>query len=145
VARFLPSGAPVLDGEGRAKPAVLVAESEPELRDVLGRVLGEAEYDIRFAADGVEAISAVARIAPDLLVLDLDLPRLDGLLALEVVRALSERLPIVLISSLPGPALGHAAERFEVFAVLRKPFRNAELLDAIARGLAARTVTKGVR
>jgi CheY-like chemotaxis protein len=87
----------------------------------------------------------VARIAPDLLVLDLDLPRLDGLLALEVVRALSERLPIVLISSLPGPALGHAAERFEVFAVLRKPFRNAELLDAIARGLAARTVTKGVR
>lgn len=75
--------------------------------------------------------------------LDIDLARLDGLLALEVVRAITRTLPVVLISSVSGPALGLAAERLGTVAVLRKPFRNADLLDAVARGLAQGNGTGG--
>lgn len=123
---------------------MLVAESQPELRHVLEHVLRDV-CDPIFAADGIETIRMVSKTPPDLLVLDLQLDRLDGLVTLELVRTLARELPVVLISALPGPALGHAADRFGVFAVLRKPFRNADLLDAIAGGLAARARTKGTR
>jgi two-component system response regulator AdeR len=124
------------------RPAILIAESQPELRNVLSCVLRDAAYDTALAADGIEAVSAVMRMSPDLLVLDLHLARLDGLVALEVVRALAQDLPVVLISCLAASSLGTAAERLGAFAVLRKPFRNAELLDAVARGLAQRPGAK---
>jgi CheY-like chemotaxis protein len=133
----------VLETVTRPRPAVLIAESEPDLRDLLGFILRDASYETALASDGIEAVGAVARGAPDLLVLDLHLARLDGLTALEVVRAISKTLPVVVISSVSGPALGHAVERLGLVAVLRMPFRNADLLDAVARGLAQRSSTKG--
>ena len=120
------------------RPAILIAEGQSELRLVLSHLFREAPYEVRFAADGVEAIGAVAHLTPDLLVLDSHLARLDGLLTLEIVRVISPRLPVVLITSGGGSSLRWAAERHRVLAVLRKPFRNAELLDVIAEGLAGR-------
>ena len=78
----------------------------------------------------------MALLPPDLLVLDLDVGRLDGLLALEIVRAISPGLPVVLMASGDGASLRWAADRHGVLAVLRKPFRNAALLEVIAGGLA---------
>jgi two-component system OmpR family response regulator len=120
------------------RPTVLVAESHADLHPILADILESAGYEPRFAVDGIELVGMVARAAPDLLVLDLDLDRLDGLLALELVRAIARQLPIVLTSSLGGPSVGLAARRLGVLAVLRKPFDNADLLDAVGRGLAAR-------
>lgn len=119
------------------RSTVLVAESQPDLREVLDRLLREASYVPTFAADAIQLIRAVARTPPDVLVLDADLAWLDGVHALEVVRAMSRPFPIVVLACVSEPALDRAAERAGVVAVLRKPFRNAELLEAIARGLAA--------
>jgi CheY-like chemotaxis protein len=136
VAHFVPYFAAVATSGPRPRPAILIAEGQSELRHVLSHIFRDAPYDVRFAADGVEAISAVAHLPPDLLVLDLDVGRLDGLLALEIVRAISPRLPVVLMASGDGASLRWAAERHGVLAVLRKPFRNAALLEVIAGGLA---------
>jgi CheY-like chemotaxis protein len=116
---------------------VLVADSQPELREVLGHLLRDASYVPAFAADAMQLIRAVAHTPPDVLVLDADLACLDGVRALDVVRAMSGHLPIVVLSCLSEPALDVAAERAGVVAILRKPFRNADLLDAIAKGLTA--------
>jgi CheY-like chemotaxis protein len=123
---------------------VLVAESQAELRQVLEHVLRDV-CDPVFAADGFETVRMVSQGLPDLLVLDLQLDRLDGLVTLELVRTFAREIPVVLISALPDPELGYAADRFGVFAVLQKPFRNADLLDAIAGALAGRTGMKGTR
>jgi CheY-like chemotaxis protein len=133
LAHFLP-GVGVVGS--RERPAVLIAESEPDLLQLLDRILREAAYDTALAADGIAVVRSVARMAPDLLILDADLVGLDGLLAFEVVRALTDSLPVVVITSLASPALVQAGERLGVLAILRKPFRNADLLDAVARGLA---------
>jgi CheY-like chemotaxis protein len=121
---------------GTSRPSVLVAESEPDLRRVLGYLLRDARYEPAFATDAVDVVSVIARDRPDVLVLDLQLARLDGLLTLELVRAMAGWLPIVLISSVADAALAQAAARFGVRAVLTKPFRNADLLEAIAGALA---------
>jgi CheY-like chemotaxis protein len=133
----------VLDTVTRTRPAVLIAESEPDLRALLSFILRDASYETALASDGIEVVDAVARGVPDLLVLDLHLARLDGLVALEVIRAISKTLPVVVISAVSGPALGLAAERLGLVAVLPMPFRNADLLDAVARGLAQRSGLKG--
>jgi CheY-like chemotaxis protein len=130
VARFLPYGSLMI-----RPAAVLIAESEPDLAEVLGCILRDAKYRTTLALDAVEAVSGVAHDVPDVLVLDLHLAKLAGLLILEVLRAITRGVPVVLLAppawSLP-PA---AAERFNVVAVLGKPFRIPDLLAAIARAL----------
>jgi hypothetical protein len=118
-----------------SRPSILVAEGQPELREVLRHLLRDS-YEVTFAGDGIEAVRATLRTPPDLLLLDLHLARLDGLVALELVRATSGDLPVVLTSCVADATLRSAAERLGVSAVLRKPFSNADLLAAVARGLA---------
>jgi CheY-like chemotaxis protein len=135
LAQFVPICRAVANAIDASRPSVLVAESEPDLRRVLGYLLRDARYEAAFATDAIDVVSAIARDCPDVLVLDLQLARLDGLLTLELVRAMAGRLPVVLISSIADPALEQAAARFGVLAVLTKPFRNTDLLDAIARAI----------
>jgi CheY-like chemotaxis protein len=117
-----------------SKPAaVLIAESEPDLAEILGRILRDARYRPTLALDGVEAVSGVARDVPDVLVLDLDLAKLGGLLVLEVLRAITGALPVVLLAPSTWSLPAAAAERLNVVAVLAKPFRVPDLLAAVAR------------
>jgi len=97
------------------------------------RHLLQDSYEVSFAGDGVEAVRAILRAPPDLILLDLHLARLDGLMALEVVRATSGDVPVVLTSCVADSMIRSAAARLGVSAVLRKPFSNAELLEALAQ------------
>jgi CheY-like chemotaxis protein len=117
------------------KPAaVLIAESEPDLAEILGLILRDAKYRTTLALDGVEAVSGVAHDVPDVLVLDLHLAKLGGLLILEVLRAITQ-VPVVLLAPSAWSLPPAAAERFNVVAVLGKPFRIPDLLAAVARAL----------
>ena len=130
MARFLPCSSPV------TRPAaVLIAESEPDLAEVLGCILRDAQYRTTLALDGVEAVSGAARDVPDVLVLDLHLAKLGGLLILEVLRAITRGVPVVLLAPSAWSLPPAAAERFNVVAVLGKPFRIPDLLAAVAGAL----------
>jgi CheY-like chemotaxis protein len=138
VARFVPYLPTVSTAALTSRPTILVAEGQPELREVLRHLLQDS-YEVSFASDGVEAVRAILRTPPDLILLDLHLARLDGLMALEVVRATSGDVPVVLTSCVADSTVRSAAARLGVSAVLRKPFSNAELLEALAR--ASRSAT----
>jgi two-component system response regulator ResD len=77
---------------------VLVVDDEPMVRDVLARYLEADGFDVETAADGTEALEVAAAASPDLVLLDLMLPRIDGL---EVMRRLRERsdTPVVLLTA----------------------------------------------
>jgi DNA-binding NarL/FixJ family response regulator len=79
---------------------IVVAEDHPEFRALLSEQLG-LEPDLKVigeARDGFEAVVAVARLAPDVLTLDLDLPGLSGLEVLEVVRWCSPNTKVIILS-----------------------------------------------
>ena len=79
---------------------IVVADDHPEFREVLSEQLG-LEPDLKVigeARDGFEEIAAVARLAPDVLTLDLDLPGLSGLEVLEVVRWCSPNTKVIILS-----------------------------------------------
>ena len=78
---------------------ILVAEDDPQLLEVVRRYLHRDGYEVQGVADGRAAIDAARRDAPDLLVLDLMLPLVDGLDVCRVLRSESD-LPIIVLTAL---------------------------------------------
>lgn len=115
---------------------VLVVDDDDLQRDVLADVLGRAGYAVEVAADGIAALAAVRASAPDVLVLDLLLPGLDGASVLAELRrdpALA-RVPVVVTT---GIQTSHVRRLLGADATLFKPLDVGELLETVA-GLARR-------
>src|SRR5688500_17173720 len=107
---------------------VLVVDDDPTVSDVVRRYLERAEFEVTLAEDGPGALSAVAQSRPDLVVLDLMLPGIDGLEVCRRLRADDASLPIVMLT-----ALGEEADRvvgLELGAddYVTKPFSPRELV-----------------
>ncbi len=79
-------------------PDILVVDDDPHLREVVTYALGRAGFTVRTVRDGREALAEVDRQPPDLVVLDVMMPELDGLEVCRRIRA-KGRLPIVFLSS----------------------------------------------
>jgi two-component system OmpR family response regulator len=77
---------------------ILIADDDPHIREVLRFALGKAGMDTEEAGDGEAALAAVARERPDLIILDINMPRLDGLEVCRRLRAEGD-LPILFLSS----------------------------------------------
>jgi two-component system, OmpR family, response regulator MprA len=120
---------------------VLVVEDDADIADVLRRSLRQEGYSVRTAVDGVEALTLAADFMPDLVVLDLGLPRLDGM---EVVRRLRVEgdVPILILTARAETddrveGLDRGADDYLV-----KPFERQELLARI-RALLRRRPPRG--
>ena len=88
---------------------ILVADDEPEIRSLLARFFGRLGCEVDTAANGEEALEVMRREKPDILLLDLRMPLLDGLGVLEQIR--SENLDVGPIWAISGYASDHEAER----------------------------------
>jgi DNA-binding response OmpR family regulator len=110
-----------------AKPRVLVVEDDTEIAGVLRRALDREGYEVKLALDGVDALEQASVFAPDAVVLDLGLPRLDGV---EVARRLrgDGDVPILMLTA--RDALESRVEGLDVGAddYVVKPFEREELL-----------------
>jgi len=121
--------------EDEGRRSVLIVDDEPTITHVVSRYLERAGYHTSTAGDGVEALQLAASEHPDLVVLDLMLPGLNGL---EVMRCLHEREPvsIILLTAKGDPADRIAGLRRGADDYVVKPFLPAELVarvDAVLR------------
>jgi len=80
------------------KATLLVADNDPAVRGVLGRILENQGYNVLYAEDGEGALAAVFEAAPDLIFLDVYMPRLSGLDVLYRLRAEGVGIPVIVIS-----------------------------------------------
>lgn len=116
-------------------PRVLVVDDDPQVLRLL-RVNFELEgYDVASAANGEEALAAIASQAPDVLVCDIMMPGIDGL---EVVRRLradpnTASLPVVMVSAKAQRADLAQGEQAGADAYVTKPFDPQDLIDAVDR------------
>jgi DNA-binding response OmpR family regulator len=117
--------------------SVLVVDDEPTIAEVVSRYLERAGYRTQVAADGVQALAAVADHRPDLVVLDLMLPGMDGL---EVMRRLREqgreRIATILLTAKGEESDRVVGLRLGADDYVVKPFSPAELVarvDAVLR------------
>lgn len=107
---------------------VLVVDDESAVRESLSASLGFEGYDVEVAADGVEALAAIAEHLPDVVVLDVQMPRLDGLGVCRRLRAEGNDVPVLVLTareSTSDRVLGLDAGADDY---LVKPFALEELL-----------------
>ena len=120
-------------------PRVLVVDDVPQVRQLFGRFLAMSGMQPSFAADGVEGLAAARAAIPDLVLCDLEMPRLDGVALCRALRAdaATRRVPILAVTGGGGPP-SLAALAAGCDAVLPKPC-SRELLIATIRDLLDRT------
>ena len=130
-------------------PRVLIVDDVPHVLQAFGRFLTTAGMDPSFAADGVEGLTAARASRPDLVLCDLEMPRMDGIALCAALRADAEtrRLPIVAVTG-SGEEAARAAMAAGCDAVLPKPCSPAlllatirELLGSVEKERAARAAT----
>jgi two-component system cell cycle sensor histidine kinase/response regulator CckA len=108
---------------------VLIVDDEPLVRTHVGRLLGLCGYSVESAHDARSGLTALESYEPDVMLLDLTMPDLDGVEVVKWLRARGSRLPIVLCSGNLDLAVG--LEPGSVQATLHKPFSTEELIEAI--------------
>lgn len=110
---------------------VVVAEDDNAIASAYKLGLGYHGFDIELATDGKEAISAIKRKPPDILLLDIIMPNMDGFEVLEKLRATKEHkdLPVIVLTNLGQPADAQRAARLGARAYLIKA--NLSLKDLV--------------
>ena len=114
-------------------PSILVVDDEPEIVQFIGGGLEDEGFDVMAAADGHRAIELATGSRPDLVVLDMRGPHLDGDAVADELRRLYGQIPILVITA-DGMA-EEKARRIQAFDFLAKPFDLDRLLGIVQRRL----------
>jgi two-component system response regulator MprA len=117
---------------------ILVADDDQPVRESLRRSLAFNGYDVELAADGAQALAAIADRRPDAVVLDVLMPRLDGLETCRRLRASGDDLPVLMLTARDAVADRVAGLDAGADDYLPKPFALEELLARL-RALLRRT------
>jgi len=114
---------------------ILIIDDDKLIRWSLSTLLGRAGYRIREAATGKEGLAAVESGTPDLVLLDIMLPDMDGFAVLEAIRYAHPDLPVLTMTADATAETARQALRFGVHGHLEKPCDSAVLLAAVSEAL----------
>jgi chemosensory pili system protein ChpA (sensor histidine kinase/response regulator) len=123
-----------------AQPRIMVVDDSLTVRKITGRLLSREGYVVITARDGVEALELLAGSVPDVMLVDVEMPRMDGFDLTRNVRADArlKDVPIIMITSRTADKHRNFATALGVNVFLGKPYREDELLAHIA-GFIARS------
>lgn len=123
---------------GAGQPLVLVVDDDPAIRITLGVKLRGSGFRVVEAVDGLDALEVFQRERPQLVIVDVGMPRLDGYGFTERLQALPEGrdVPVVILTAQDFALPDELRSRLRVASFLMKPFSPRELVRSI-RGLLA--------
>jgi two-component system, cell cycle sensor histidine kinase and response regulator CckA len=140
--RRLPSSASDLPAtpkaaRARTKGLVLIVDDEPEISRLLAHDLEEAGYGVTSVTDGEKALTAVIKEEPDVVLLDLGMPRLNGIETLGAIRAIAPLLQVIIVSG--GGTMEDAAlaRSYGAFDYILKPLDTGYLVSRVEAALDA--------
>ena len=107
---------------------ILYADDEPEVRDIIKKILAKEDYEVILAADGNEALKLAKEKKPDLIILDYLMPGLNGIEILEALQKGSETKPIPVIMVTAYPYEKEKSLHAGALDFLTKPIEKVDLL-----------------
>ncbi|MET4727629.1 chemosensory pili system protein ChpA (sensor histidine kinase/response regulator) [Lysobacter enzymogenes] len=121
---------PTMHMEARKVPLVMVVDDSVTMRKVTGRVLERHNFEVATAKDGIDALERMAERVPDLMLLDIEMPRMDGYELATQMKAdpILRHVPIVMITSRSGEKHRQRAFEIGVERYLGKPYQEPELI-----------------
>ena len=108
---------------------VLVADDDPAIRSLVARVLARRNYEVSTASDGADAIAQLDAGTFDLLVLDLMMPRIDGLGVISHLAKRPNNTPPILVMTAAAPDILRRLPHDRIAKIITKPFDIDQLLQ----------------
>lgn len=116
---------------------ILAIDDSPTIRALVAKALRSAGFEVVLASDGIGGIESLPEAQPDLIITDINMPRMDGFGVIEAVRA-DDRysdVPILVLTTESGADLKARARRAGATGWIVKPFADARLIAVINRVL----------
>ncbi len=117
------------------KGSVLICDDEEIMRDVLGTILQDAGYRVELAKTGEEAIETYSQRSFDIVLMDVSMPGMGGLTALEELIAIDGEAVVLMVTAYATFDTAISAWEKGAEGVIRKPFKNEQILAHVARGI----------
>lgn len=114
---------------------ILICEDETDAQMSLKNILMREGYEIYTAVDGKEAIEKAQEINPDLLLLDIRMPKIDGLEVAREVRKFNTQAKIIFITAFQSPELVKEAAKYNISDYIVKPTSPESILESISQAL----------
>jgi DNA-binding response OmpR family regulator len=119
-----------------ASSRILIVDDDPEIIEVVRTALEAKGYQMLVARDGNQGLAMAEHDSPDLVILDMMMPKRSGFLVLEKLRQLELPVKVIMITANEGSRHKQYAEMLGVNEYIRKPFAMDKLLDCVQRLLA---------
>ncbi|MEO6147932.1 MAG: response regulator [Sulfuriferula sp.] len=128
------TAAPIVEMDAVRSKVVMVVDDSLTVRKITGRLLAREGYEVITAKDGLDALQMLQDVIPDVMLLDIEMPRMDGFELTKTMRADAQlaRVPIIMITSRTADKHRDHAMSLGVNAYLGKPFQEEELLAHVA-------------
>ena len=125
---------------------VLVVDDDPGMREVMSNILAIDRATVHTAVDGKDAIQKTLTVRPDLILLDINMPNLNGLTFCKAIRAGAEtsRIPIIVVTAVTAPGKLEECMSAGADDFVEKPFRVEELLIRVRAMFATTHITDHV-
>jgi DNA-binding NtrC family response regulator len=120
------------------KGSILVVDDEEIMRDVLETILSGAGYKVDLARTGEDALEAYGRKAYDVVLMDVSMPGMGGLTALEELVKMDDEAVVLMITAYATFDTAISAWEKGAFGIIRKPFQNEQILNLAAKGVKKR-------
>lgn len=116
---------------------ILAVDDSPTMRGLIGAALTPNGFDVHFAEDGIDGLEKLSRTEPDLVITDINMPRLDGFGVIEGVREDPKfsSLPVLVLTTESGEDLKARARKAGATGWIVKPFDDDRLVSVINRVL----------
>ena len=123
---------------------ILIVDDDKDLRFNLSGILKDEGHEVIAAADGKQALNALAENAPDLVLLDVRLPGMDGVELLEEMKKIEKNLPIIMLTAYSDVKSAVKAMKSGAFDYITKPFDEEELILIIEKALHTQYLSREV-
>lgn len=114
---------------------ILICEDEKDSRDSLKNILERKNYEVYTASDGEESIEKAKKVKPDLILLDIRMPKVDGLEAAKKIREFNSKTKIIVITSFQSPELYKEAAKYDIIDYVVKPSSTNDILKIVEKTL----------
>ncbi len=114
---------------------ILICEDEKDVRESLTKILSKIDYQVSSVENGQDAINQARELKPDLILLDVRMPKIDGLEVAKEVRKFDKLAKIIFITAFASEEIRKEATRYDIYDYLVKPIPNEIICQKIQESL----------
>ena len=121
-------------------PKIMVVDDSPTVREIVKSILMQAAFEVFTESDSTKAVQSIKDVSPDLVILDIMMPEMDGYTLLRHIRKEREleTLPVIMLSAKSEEGMKDLFSFEGISGYLEKPFKDEDLINLVKETLAGR-------